>query len=227
MSFEPPNQSPFWKKPGRYWDLIPEVPFESYEEYLQLTNATADAYANMIAESLDIEEKTNQTLGMRNVHYGIPWDTRHVWAEQGTAILLKLTKGTGSDWCDLVNSFLLCILDATTRTYMHGSYSLSVHGFETAWADLSKFLQRQAQMFIKDKNLNPMGYYSFFFVNFKYYRSSLQIDHDISQNMPMKQFKAIVIAFAMGTHDRLGSNSCVGVLDDEMLRFIFKFEIFD
>ena len=231
MSFEPPCTSPFWQKPGRYWELIPEVPYASYEEYVTLTEAASQEYSALIKDSMTLEVEAgkdnivNQTLNL--AYIGLPFEVRHIWADKGKDIFLKLTKGVGIEWCELVNTFILCMLDATARTYIQSKLMCPVQGFDEAVADVCIYLQRQAHLFIKDRNLNPMGYYSFYFVNFKYYRSSLDLDYCLDHNMPMAQFKQIMAAFAMGGHARLGESSCINVLQDELMRLVFRFEIFD
>ena len=119
----------------------------------------------------------------------------------------------------------MCMLDATARTHIHAKLTFPVQGFEAAIADVCVYLQRQARLFIKDRGLNPMGYFSFYYADFKYCRSSLELDHCVDHTMPMARFKDIMAAFAMGTHARLGERSCIGMLDAELLRLIFKFDI--
>jgi hypothetical protein len=231
MAFEPPNTSALWQKPGRYWELIPEVPYTSYAEYKSLTAEVVVEYSSLIRTSMytELQEiKQNLVNHVFDLAYiGLSWELRQKWVDKGPQIILKLTKGTGRDWCELVNSFLVCALDSATRAYVQGKAEFPVDGFDAAMADVCTYLQQQARIFIKDRNLNPMGYYSFFYVNFKYYKSSLELDYEESQNIPMAKFKQIMLAFVMGGHDRLGEGSCVAMLDDELMRLIFKFEIFD
>lgn len=232
MTFEVPNStSPFWQKPGRYWELIPEVPYLSYREYRDLSSSVALEYCRLIKQTMEEEFEDGKLnrfdLLLEMAYIGLSWNFKHVLADKGPAVLLRLTKGHGSEWCDLINSFLICILDSTTRTYTSTKNLFPVESFEAAIAETCSYLQRQACFFIKERNLNPMGYYSFFYANFKYYKSSEEPDYHETQNMPIQQFKDIMAAFVMGSHERLGAGSCVGMLHDELLRFIFKFEIFD
>ena len=235
MSFEVPNStSPFWQKPGRFWELIPEVPYISYKEYDTLTRFAASDYSDLIKEVMNTKKETRNNAEFSQImelaYIGLCWDTKHALAAKGKDIFLKLTKGAGCDWCELVNSFLISILDATTRTYVY-LYSkpgiIREDDFNKVLCDICGYLQLQATLFIRDRNINPMGYYSFFYVNFKYYKSSVELDYHCDQNMPIAQFKDIMAAFAMGAHERLGEKSCVAVLDDELMRMVFRFEIFD
>ena len=222
MAFEPPSDSPFWQRPGHYWGLVPEVPYDSYNEYIDLKEAASKEYAELLESVTQMSDMHASNLA----YIGLPWDARHVLAMEGTNILLKFTKGVGHAWCDLVNSYLICILDATTRTYMHGRYTHPPR-FEAALASLTDTLKKEASMFIRDRNLNPMGYYCFFYVNFKYFKSSADLDHKNEHNMPIRKFKDVMAAFVMGSHSRLGKDSFILMLDPDLLRLIFKFEIFD
>jgi hypothetical protein len=235
MSFEVPNNSPFWQKPGRYWELIPLVPYTSYKEYEDLRVQVMQDYTTLIREGMAMEyiEFNNSQNHMLHLGYiGLMWEVKHLWVSKGKDIFLKLTKGVGTEWCELVNSFLVHQLDTALRTHMYCKLQFPVDGFDTAMQETCDYLLKEANAFIKNRNLNPMGYYSFHFVNFKHYRSSNdQVNYgetDLGQfEMPMALFQQIMTAFTMGSHARLGERSCVQMLDAELMRLVFKFEIFN
>ena len=235
MAFEvPSSSSTYWQKPNRYWELIPLVPYTSYKEYEALKVQVVQDYTALIREgmAMEFDELNKSQHHMLYLGYiGVMWEVKHLWASKGRDIFLKLTKGVGPEWCELVNAFLVHQLDTALRTYIYCKMQFP-EGFDTAIQETSEFLFKEAYAFIKTRNLNPMGYHSFHFANFKHYRSSQdQIDWDAVDlgafEMPMTIFQHIMAAFAMGSHARLGEKSCVQMLDAELLRFIFKFEIFN
>ncbi len=237
MSFEVPNStSPFWQKPGRYWNLIPVVPYASYAEYKALKKTAVEEYKRLIRDCMEIDsgwlnEDGHHTAIPHLSNMGVSWGVKHILGTDGKEVFLRMTKGMGGEWCELVNSFLVTILDTALRTYVYYQTQFPASGFDEAVREICRYLQEEAGFFIENRNLNPMAYHSFHFANFKFYRSrdeSLDLTKTDSDQyeMPMAQFQNIMAAFSMGTHDRLGAGSCVRMLDAELLRLVFKFDIF-
>jgi hypothetical protein len=238
MSFEVPNStSPFWQKPGRYWSLIPVVPYYSHAEYKELKKTAVKEYKLLIRDFmgresgwLNKDENSEVTLHLASI--GVSWEVKHKLGIDGTEIFLRLTKGMGVEWCELVNSFLVTTLDTALRAYVFCQTQFPVYGFDGAVQEICSYLQDEAEFFIENRNLNPMGYHSFHYTNFKFYRSQdesqdLSVTDSDQYEMPMAQFQNIMAAFSMGTHARLGDGSCVRMLDTKLLRLVFKFDIFN
>jgi hypothetical protein len=223
------STTPFWQKPGADWERIPVVPYESHREYLQLKGEMIKEYDTMVKEAIDAETKreAQDERLLRLAYIGLPWEMKHHLLSKGTDVFLKLTKGAGREWCKLVNSFLVAILDTATRALVFKSIEFPSAGYDEAVGQLLSYLKKEAFLFISDRNMNPMGYFSFFHTNFKEYRIPFtNFDDDHDHMIPMAKFQHIMAAFAMGTHDRLGSESCVNVLDGDTLRRVFAFDTF-
>jgi hypothetical protein len=151
---------------------------------------------------------------------------------QGKDLISKLTKGLGLEWCDTVNSLLVNSLDTAARVFVFCRVPFPVTGFGNFHSyvnDIYDVLERELSLFLHDWDINPIGSYSFYLANFKYYRSLSGEEEDSDDNyMPTGKFQDIMAAFAMGTHARLGNDDgcVVGILNDELLRCIFTHGMF-
>ena len=226
----PASTSPFWQKPGRDWERIPAVPYESHAEYLKLKGEMIKDYDNLIKEAIDAETKreTQDERLLRLAYIGLPWEVKHHLQSKGKDVFLKLTKGTGGEWCNLVNTFLVTILDTATRALVFKSIQYPAAGYEEAVSQLQSYLKKESFLFINDRNMNPMGYFSFFHTNFREYKAPFTEfdDEDSDQMIPMARFQDIMAAFAMGTHARLGAVSWVNLLESDLVRLVFAFDMF-
>jgi hypothetical protein len=226
----PASTSPFWQKPGRDWERIPVVPYESHGEYLKLKGEMIKEYENLIKEAIDAETKreTRDERLLRLAYIGLPWEVKQHLQTKGKDVFLKLTKGEGKEWCNLVNTFLVTMMDTATRALVFKSIEYPAVGYDEAVGQLQSYLKKEAFLFINDRNMNPMGYFSFFHTNFREYRTPFTDfdDDDHDQMMPMGRFQDIMAAFAMGTHPRLGAESHINSFEGDLVRLIFAFEMF-
>jgi hypothetical protein len=214
----------FTKMSGIRWEMVPLVPYESYAEYQVLVNDVIEGYSKMIKDSFEYTEIDLSSMSS----YGLSLDLKYHWNKQGSNLLLKLTKGEGVEWCKLVNACLVDGLSTSVRVFVGYSIQFPASGFDEVKLSITSLLQREINFFTCNRNFNPIGYHIFHHVNFIYYRSS---SDDLGSFdaflMPTSMFRSIIIAFAMGTHSRLGTVDCVvGVLSDNLLRLIFSYGVF-
>jgi hypothetical protein len=220
--------APIWQMPGVGWELVPLVPYESFTEYRTLVDEVGDAYSNMVR--IGIETGNMQLWSVSS--YGLSLGVKNHWLNQGSDIFLKLTKGIGRNWCELVNMFLVNTLDTAARVFVYTRVPFPVTGFgdiQESRREIFDILERELRLFIHDWHINPMGYYSFYHTNFIFYRNSSSVIEEIDDKyLPINKFQDIMSAFAMGMHERLGGNdNCVlKILDGDLLRHIFTYGVF-
>ena len=225
------------------WKTIPLVPYESYHEYQILSEECIHNYCNMVEEVLT-KLKKNSTLRPKSVSfYGFLWGVKSLWIDEGKMVFLKLTKGMGEEWCETVSVYFADVLDTATRVFIKHDIRFESISFETEFEEFQDeifdFLRNEIAFHIQNRdNLNPFDIkYSFERVNFTFY-SAIYSYHPTENNggfkncdknygmMPIGKFQDIVCAFAMGTHVRLGINSQLRILDNDILQTIFCYEIF-
>jgi hypothetical protein len=239
------NTAPIWQAPGAGWERVPLVPYESFGEFKALLREFIDEYNRIVSKVLD------DNVGDRNMQldfmacYGLSWDVKHQLIREGTTAFLKLTKGVGKGWCELVSVFLVHILSTAARVFVFSGIPCPTTGFDTfekSKGEISDLLDREICLFVHDMDINPMRYYSFHRVNFKRYRNNKshprakystdncsEEDSDVDEYIPTGKFQDIMTAFAMGRHARLGaaSSGCaVGMLTDDLIKLIFTYNIF-
>lgn len=224
------STAPFWQAPGVGWESVPVVPYESFAEFRSLLNDVVDSYAKMVREGLEVGVMQLWSVS----RYGLSVGVKSHWLRYGVDIMQRLTKGVGREWCESVNFFLVNTLDTTARVFVFCRVPFPVTGFgdfRDSVQDIFDVLERELCLFMHNWNIHPMGTYSFYLANFRYYRSlsagSSGFDDDCHY-LPMGKFQDIMAAFAMGIHPRLGSNQdcVVSVLNDELLRCIFTHGVF-
>jgi hypothetical protein len=222
------NTAPIWQMPGVGWELVPFVPYDSFTEYRTLVDEVSDAYSSMVRRGI---ETGNLQLWSVSC-YGLSRGVKRYWMDHGKDIFLRLTKGIGKDWCELVNMFLVNTLDTAARVFVYTGVQFPVTGFvdtQESRHEIFDILERELRLFIHDWHINPMERYSFYYANFTFYRNTSSCTEDIENHyLPINKFQDIMAAFAMGMHDRLGeNNTCViRMLDNDLLRYIFTFGVF-
>ena len=216
-------EAPPWQPPGRGWELVPEVPYESYMEFRVLLGELTKGYVELVRAAME-RHITGQDLQLWSLAvYGMPWDFRRELCSLGKELFLGLTKGEGADWCELTNNFLVNTLDTTARVYVYSGVCFP----ETRVSYMvSETMENEVKRFITYGEISQFGYYSFQFRNFLYYGSSIDEAHADRHYMPVFKLREIVKAFAMGTHGRLGEGSLVRVLDADLVRLIFSYGVF-
>ena len=227
------NTASFWQMPGMVRKELPLVPYESYNEYEVLTERLATEYTTMVKKGLEDNVSDSSLRPWYLAHYGLSWNVTRHWMRKGNDIFLKLTKGVGKEWCELMNVFLIDLLDTAVRIFVHTRLiGFGIHlesEFEGGMDPIGDLLECEIRRFIHHKEINPMMCYSLRRLNFILYYSDSS-NHDMNDTnqlfMPTWKFQDIMAAFAMGRHARLGKNSLVGMLDDELTRLIFNFRLF-
>ena len=227
----PAAPAPFWQPPGVGWDKVPFVPYESFMEYRSLLNVVFYEYSIMVRQGLELGNMQLWSVA----RYGLSRGVKQHWITHGKDIISKLTKGVGSEWCEFVNLFLVNSLDTTARVFVFCRVPFPVTGFgnfHESVQDIFEILERELSLFLHNWEIGPMGSYSFYLVNFKYYRSISNDAGDSEDSdqyyIPIGKFQDIMAAFAMGGHARLGAsdNCIVGTLNDEIFRCIFSHGVF-
>ena len=184
-------------------------------------------------------------------HYGFMRSVLRRWIKEGEKIFLKLTKGVGRDWCSLVSINFATRLNTAVRVFVMNnplfeSARSSMAGFEECREEILDFLRKEIDYNIDEEDLNPNDRNNTLeSVNFTYYSLAPRNVSDPfltyytpDENhgmMPIGKFQEIMLAFAMGTHTRKTEaarteidekESPVRMLTDDLLRIIFKYDIF-
>jgi hypothetical protein len=233
----------FWMFPSEShdWKQIPLVPFESYQEYETCLEFLSQRYADMVVKVLVdiIHHNTsidgNATLRPWSIKcFGFPRNVRSHWIHEGEILLLEFTKGLGDEWCNVVSVHVSQTLNTAIKTFVkHSPAFQTITPFgthiEEYKSDIFRFLHEEVTDYIKEGALNPFDRtYTFERVNFTYYNESCWM-------MPIGQFQAIMLAFAMGTHNNCNededepeptSNCLVRLLPFDLLQIIFRRDIF-
>ncbi len=165
--------------------------------------------------------------GWCGYHKGLSHGIRGHWLENGLELYLKLTKGSGKDWCDTVNTFVVHSLDTALRVLIktHELLGKDMQGTQNDKALISSMFKREVNSAIRDHDIDPNVMYSFEHVNFEYI-VRLDEDNDNGYFYPMVKFQEMKLSFAMGMHSRLGNGSAVRILCEEMMKLIFSDQIF-
>lgn len=228
------NTAFFWQMPGMVRKELPLVPYESYSEYEALTDGLVTEYTTMVKQNLENHASDSTLRPLYMAHYGLSWNVTRHWMRNGSGIFLKLTKGLGREWCDLMNVYLIDLLNTAARIFVRARFiDFGVHMAESEFDGgigmICDLLDNEIRRFIHHKEINPMMCYSLRRLNFILYYSDSS-DHDLNDLnqlfMPIWKFQDIMAAFAMGRHARLGRNCVIGMLDDELIRLIFAFGLF-
>lgn len=225
------NAAPCWQPQGVGWETIPFVPYDSFMECRLLLKVVFDEYSSMMWRGLEIGNMQLWSIAA----YGLSQGVKRHWMMHGVNIILKLTKGIGREWCESVNLLLVNSLNTAARVFVFSRVPFPVTGFgdfRDYVHDVFDILERELSIVLHSWDIGPFGSYSFYLVNFKYYRSISSDTSDSEDNdlfyMPIGKFQDIMTAFVMGMHQRLGANSecVVGLLNDEIFKCIFSHGIF-
>ena len=146
-------------------------------------------------------------------------------------MFMELTKNQGGVWCASMNAFLMSRLDSAVRTYSFYCVETPADLVLDAMCvnSLASVMEREIELFVGSGSFTCPGYYSFICRNFRYYASRLDYTVHYSTrivNLPTAVFQKIMLAFVMGSHPRLGSNSVIRILNDELVAHIFTYGVF-
>ena len=204
--------------------FIPLIPYESHEEYEELLLDLKNNYMKMVQKGIDLANLP----GWCSYYCGLSLGVRGHWLENGTGLYLKLTKGLGKEWCDTVNTFVVHSLDTALRVMIqtHGILGRNMRGTQNDKTLISLMFKREVPMVIRDDSTDPNLMYSFEHVNFEYIMSWDDDMMDDAYYCPRVKFQEMQLSFVMGLHSRLGNNSIVRILSDEMTKLIFSDQIF-
>jgi hypothetical protein len=219
------ERAPIWQPQHAGYSRVPLVPYVSFDEFNTLLKQLKEEYYETVDGCVQGALKNNNLMTPRSIsHCGL----LGVWREltqKGRDSFLKLTKGYGYEWCVAINAFLMTAMDSSARTFfffhlhpMMGDVSL-----EEYQEELVTVLRREVKLFLSDWDLQPTGYYSFMRKNFKCYGSSEDSEYI---DIPIAMYQQIMLAFAMGTHRRLGGNDgcLIGSLPSELVVYLFAWE---
>ena len=214
---------PIWQPQYDGYDLVPQVPYFSFDEFFALLRELKVAYYKLVQESVE-----GSNMQPRLVSFSGLLCIRCKLQDGGKSLFFKLTKGCGSAWCAAVNATLVSRMDCAARTYFF--FHLQP-GHDVSLGECKQFLllvlKREIKLFLRDWDLDPFGYYPFTRKNFKYYASSQDVNTTTrALYMPIGKFQDIMAAFAMGTHRRLGgSDAClVRLLHNELVMYLFSWK---
>jgi hypothetical protein len=231
----PPDHAFFWQTPGDRWEQTPLVPYTSFSEYRRLVDELLADYMRLIKCTLDWYTH-NPTLDPWLMdRFGLPVCISRRWLQDGRQLLLRLTKGTGARWCDTTNACLVNRLESATMAYVCALQLSPNARFATIKPSITRRLRRELRFFVEDRNLNTLNAYSFHHKNFKFCGIAGETLADERERLaadtlyvPTAQFQTMILAFAMGTHARLGGErDChAGRLHEELLRLVFAYRIF-
>ncbi len=219
--------APSWQQQYSGWDLVPQVPYESGDEFLELLEGFRVGYCKLARDCVASSLESSAMLPLSISYYGLIGieqgltDAGHVW-------FLRLTKGVGAEWCAAMNCILIQRLNAAARTFFHYHIQPSSDDRLDEHSDsLNEMLEREVCLFAKHYDFPFNGYYPFNSRNFILY-ASIPCAAQFSNKdcMPVGKFQAIMLAFAMGSHARLGDRCLVGALGRDLIEHLFSWGVF-
>jgi len=203
--------------------LVPIVPYESIEEYEDLLSEFQRDYKEMVKGIIH-----SSHLGEWCYIQGLDYDAEEHLMEHGIELFLKLTKGKGVHWCKKMNNMVCCALKTTIRVYVEIRESVGyqmTREFDENKLILSSLLEKEVSHVIQDDWICTENIGCLRFENFK----SITVFSDENYKKyyyPIQKFQDMQLAFIMGLHERLGKDSSVNMLHNEMVPFIFSDIIF-
>lgn len=209
--------------PFDYTSQIPEVPYTSYEEFKALRSAVIEEYNHLIEELINVETTLNGLICLSA--YGLDNRIKRLMLRKGVAVFLKLTKGEGVKWCEQTNTYLVLVVESAAQTYANCMLELLVTNSQDTLKKTCEYLQGRVKQFILHEDMCPYRYNYLFLTNFRQY-SVKDSAYNENEIMPIAQIRQHLIAFAMGMHPRLGAQSVVAMLDEEMMRLLFYWRAF-
>ena len=234
---EPPphDHAFFWQTPGDQWEQTPLIPYTSFSEYRGLMDELITDYTRLIKSTLDLYTNDSTLDPLLIDRFGLPLCIIRRWLQEGKQLLLRLTKGVDARWCDTTNACLVNRLESAAIAYMCAHRAFLDTQFATIKPAVTRRLRREMRFFVIDRNLSSLNTYLLHHKNFKccsivgepFAKEQERLAAD-TLYIPTAQFQTMIVAFAMGTHARLGGErDChVGRLHEELLRMVFSFQIF-
>lgn len=229
-SIEEECNAPIWQPSGSGYDLVPYVHYDSLDEYFGMVRQLKREFYDLAEKFVENAFCDVMTRPCSISYYGL----LGIWkgmSFKGLKLFLKLTKGRGRNWCVSFNAMLLSRMDSAARAYFYyHSQPTSDDESQECKNDLTLVLKREIKLFLKNGEIFHDGYYSFTRKNFKCYPSSIDLEQPVencnSCYLPIATFQEIMLAFAMGTHKRLGgSDKClVRDLPTEFISLLFAWE---
>lgn len=212
---DPPNEMP------ESASLIPDVPYDSFEEYEEMRGTLIREYLEMVTHGVSIAHVRSWCTFYGEISDGI----RGHWDLHGRPLFMKFTKGLGEDWCTTMNTMVVQSLNTAVRVMMQtlARIGLPMHGSEWDRRTLSELLRRELTLAIYDSNICPNSLYVFEQRNFQYMLTEDELD---GEYVPWAQIRAKMLAFAMGSHARLGQSSGARVLGDDMVKMIMRLYVY-
>ena len=232
MSEETYSLAPVWQPDLGEWNIVPHVPYESYSEFEGYMCEFRIMYRAMVGRLIENSLRDSTMKPWSIGCFGFLGHIEKAFLRDGVHLFLGLTKGTGNEWCVLVNRILFCILNATAKTFFY----YSVEASTDIWLDeyneaLLRVLDREICAFTDGNDIRVFGLYPFKRKNFKsygYYGPLNSTGTGFDAYIPIGKFQDLMVAFSMVTHARLGDahNCSANVLSNELVMFIFKWGVF-
>ena len=235
MEDPPLDHAFFWQTPGDRWEQTPLVLYTSFSEYRCRVNELLTNYTQLIRHTLDLYTHDPTLNPWLMEHTGLPLCISRRWLQEGKQLMLRLTKGADAQWCYTTNACLVNRLKSAAMAYMCALQVFQDARFATVKPSITRRLRKELRFFVIQRNLNTLNAYPLQHKNFKYCGVGGETLADEQERLaadtlyvPTAQFQTMVVAFAMGTHARLGGERgcCVGLLHEELLRLVFSFQIF-
>jgi hypothetical protein len=197
---------------------IPEVPYESFNEYQDMLENLIVEYQAMVHASVE-RARFPEWCAFPT---GISLIVQMNWQEEGTNLFLKLTKGLGGDWCLDMNFMVVHVLTTSFRVWTQTRKQLGYHEANDAHAKhfICALLKQEVRNSINEPWRYPTNMYNFEHRNFQ--ASWPLDDQEEIEYVPIAQARNVQLAFAMITHPRLGSTAAGKVLSYDSVKHILS-----
>jgi hypothetical protein len=219
-------------KPARALHIVnelvtPEAEYESWKEFAELVYEVQDEYCACVGTAVEMalqEHRTSVILGRVCLLYGAPIELPHLRLN-GPRIIMHLTKQNGLFWCQMVAHLVYTRAIRAAGMY-NDILAFMADGDHARW-DLDSNIDRLIQVMQQEvrhtfSGSMPFSIYTLCsgFVstllvkNFTFYNN-----HDLTA-FTDAQFRSLLLTLCMALHPRLGKQSPMHFLQDDLLQHI-------
>jgi hypothetical protein len=178
------------------WSPPPEVHYSSYGEYKEFLARCVDGLSDMAAASINITAVDEFGMGFSV--------DKEEWPFLGVACLFRLTKQCGFPWCETIND---TIADAILQNSTTAFFQTDTHGDIFQMLFILRDVARQTVSHLL--GIGGLGLYSMNFVDL--------VGHDPVTKAKWREHQ---VAVMMALHPRLGPESRLSWLDQDLLKAI-------
>jgi hypothetical protein len=193
--------------------VTPEVHYENWREFAELVYAVQDSYCASVSEAVHVALRCKHVSRVLGSCFCFPLELEHLRAH-GPAVILKLTKGAGDFWCNMVAHLVYSRVTCAAAIFGEVVASLADDDDERLRQEWSRAQTVHQLVDIMQQEVrhtfSGVMQFSIYTICSCFVSTLLVKNFTFYDNSELTaftdgQFRALLLALCMGAHPRLGA----------------------